>query len=301
MPPKKEEEIKIPESVMRASNEAFRNSAYGTNAGGATFGIPAFPSSPNVSETSGFSRSMPASGGGQVMQIASPYGFAQTTLTPQQQELRAQSVQQAQQAGTMPRTQEQQQALLAQMRERGAAIGQRLAGEEATRQQGLRQGYYTFRQGLAKAEEQRALAPSFGTEVTEGMKMRGAQATAEAERWRLAQTGRSPMSQEPISSMGLQWQRGSMGQYSPVRGLGGGPQPQQGVATSATPAPIIPDRSLGLTAENPLAFTPFGRTVGESAFRTPEIPPVVRSPLSRNVASSMRSPLGIPRFPYLRA
>jgi hypothetical protein len=200
------------------------------------------------------------------------------------------------------RTPEQQQDLLAQMRERGAAIGQRLE------QESIQRGY-AFRQGLAESEAQRALTPSFGSTVGREGIMRGAQATAEAERWRLAQAGRAPMNQEPISAMGLQFRRGSMGQYTPVRGLGGGPQPQQGIATAPTTpstptaslAPIIPKRSLGLTAESPLAFTPFGRTIGESAFRTPEIPPVVRSPLPRNVASSMRSPLGIPRFPYLRA
>jgi hypothetical protein len=56
--------------------------------------------------------------------IESPYGTASTTLTPEQQVMRSQSRQQAEQAGTMPRTPEQQQALLAQMRERGAAIAQ---------------------------------------------------------------------------------------------------------------------------------------------------------------------------------
>jgi hypothetical protein len=200
------------------------------------------------------------------------------------------------------RTPEQQQDLLAQMRETGAGIRGRLDQESVQRG-------YAFRQGLAESAAQRALTPSFGAEITEGMKSRGTQATAEAERWRLAQGGRSPMNQEPISSMGLQWQRGSMGQYSPVRGIGGGPQPQQSMATAPTTpptptaslAPIIPERSLGLTAESPLAFTPFGRTIGESAFRTPEIPPAVRSPLPTNIASSITSPFGIPRFPYLRA
>jgi hypothetical protein len=61
-------------------------------------------------------------------QIVSPYGFAQTTLTEPQLQLRAQSIKQAQQDGTMPRTPEQQQALLAQMRTRGAAIGRDIAG-----------------------------------------------------------------------------------------------------------------------------------------------------------------------------
>ena len=181
------------------------------------------------------------------------------------------------------RTPEQQQDLLAQMRERGGAIRQRL--EQESTQRG-----YAFRQGLAETEAQRALTPAFGTTVTQGGAMRGAQALAEAERWKQAQAGRAPMSREPLVFGGM-----------------GGPQPQQSMATSARTAPttnfapVIPQRSLGLTAESPLAFTPFGRTIGEAPFRTPEIPPAVRSPLPENIASSIRSPFGIPRFPYLRA
>lgn len=180
------------------------------------------------------------------------------------------------------RTPEQQQDLLAQMRERGGAIRQRLD------QESIQRGY-AFRQGLAETEAQRALTPAFGTTVTQSGTMRGAQALAEAERWKQAQAGRSPMSREPL-----------------VFG-GGGPQPQRGMVPQTTMAstpsfaPVIPQRSLGLSAESPLAFTPFGRTIGEAPFRTPEIPPTVSSPFSRNVASSIMSPLGVPRFPYLRA
>ncbi len=178
------------------------------------------------------------------------------------------------------RTPEQQQDLLAQMRERGSAIGQRLE------QESIQRGY-AFRQGLAEAEAERALTPSFGTTVGREGAMRGAQAAVEEERWKQAQAGRNPMSREPLVFGGMS-----------------GTQPKQGIATPAPIAnftPVIPQRSLGLTAESPLAFTPFGRTVGESPFRTPEIPPVVPSPFPRNVASSIRSPFGIPRFPYLRA
>jgi hypothetical protein len=60
----------------------------------------------------------------QTERIDSQYGTASTTLTPEQQVMRAQTRQQAEQAGTIPRTPEQQQALLAQMREKGAALGQ---------------------------------------------------------------------------------------------------------------------------------------------------------------------------------
>ena len=89
-------------------------------------------SSPDVG-TAGFSRSVDQNvlGQGRTEQIVSPYGFASTTLTPQQVEQRAQARQQAEQMGTMPRTPEQQQALLAQMRTRGAEIGrQSITGME---------------------------------------------------------------------------------------------------------------------------------------------------------------------------
>ena len=79
--------------------------------------------------TSGVSRDVTNSDYSKISeQIVSPYGFAQTTLTEPQLQLRAQSIKQAQQDGTMPRTPEQQQALLAQMRTRGAAIGRDIAG-----------------------------------------------------------------------------------------------------------------------------------------------------------------------------
>ncbi len=178
------------------------------------------------------------------------------------------------------RTPEQQQDLLAQMRETGAGIRSRLDQESVQRG-------YAFRQGLAESAAQRALTPTFGTSPTKNQIARGAGATLEAERWKQAQAGRNPMSREPLVFGGVS-----------------GTQPKQGMATPAPISnfsPIIPERSLGLTAESPLAFTPFGRTIGESPFRTPEIPPVVPSPFPRNVASSIRSPFGVPRFPYLRA
>ena len=63
--------------------------------------------------------------------IASPYGTGSTTFNPEQQAQRFQARQQAEQMGTMPRTPEQQQALLAQMRTRGAEIGrQSITGME---------------------------------------------------------------------------------------------------------------------------------------------------------------------------
>jgi hypothetical protein len=64
--------------------------------------------------------------------IESPYGIASTTLAPEQQVMRAQARQQAEQAGTMPRTPEQQQALLAQMRQKGADRGREMTQQFET-------------------------------------------------------------------------------------------------------------------------------------------------------------------------
>jgi hypothetical protein len=52
-----------------------------------------------------------------IERIESQYGTASTTLTPEQQVMRAQARQQAEQTGTIPRTPEEQQALLAQIRQ----------------------------------------------------------------------------------------------------------------------------------------------------------------------------------------
>jgi hypothetical protein len=211
----------------RLSNTLYSNPERASNIesrGAAMNADNPLPTSPNVG-TAGFSRNIETGAGGRVEQIVSPYGFASTNLTPQQEEQRWLDRRNAEQAGTMPRTPEQQQALLAQMREAGAGIRQDIAQKQKEFDEKSIQRGYAFRQRLAEEKKQRALTPSFGGGVTEGMKMRGAQAAAEEERWRLAQTGRAPMSQEPISVMGLQFRRGSMGQYSPVRGIGGGPQP----------------------------------------------------------------------------
>jgi hypothetical protein len=74
----------------------------------------------------------------------------------------------------------------------------------------------------------------------------------------------------------------------------GGPQPAQGT----TPAPIVPNRSIGMTSESPMAFTGFGRNVGESPYRTPTIPKITPSPIPRRTIPSLTSFGGIPRFPY---
>lgn len=173
------------------------------------------------------------------------------------------------------RTPEQQQMLLGQMRERGAGIRSNL--EEQSRNR-----YYSFRQDLEERTAQEALSTERGRTPQVA---RGATALGEAERWKQAQSGRNPMSREPL-----------------VFGSGG-PQPAQTMAPQATqiaePPPFLANRFMGTSSENPLAFTPFGRTIGESPYRTPEIPEMVESPFPRNLASSLASPFGIPRFPYL--
>jgi len=220
---REKQEITIPENVMTASNEAFRGL---TNSS-----IPAFPSSANFGP-SGFSRSMPTSGGGQAIQVAGPYGFAQTSLTPQQVEQREQARQQAQQMGTMPRTPEEQQALLAQARQRGAALGQqRVANMEEF-----------FKQ---KRAEGTALAQATKEAYEAGM---GSQSIRQA---RNAYT-----SQQPSSVAGIRKQfqsmipefKSPMEQRSSVAGIRsffnlpvGGPQPAQGM-NLASQTPILDNR-----------------------------------------------------------
>lgn len=75
---------------------------------------------------SGFGREY-TFGDKEVQQIVSPYGMAQTSLTPQQVEQRAQARQEAERKGTMPRTPEEQQALLANIRKTGAGIRESIA------------------------------------------------------------------------------------------------------------------------------------------------------------------------------
>jgi hypothetical protein len=145
-------------------------------------------------------------------------------------------------AQSSSRTPEQQQALLAQMREAGVGIGQRIAQDQQRRDQESIQRGYAFRQGLAETAAQRALTPSFGTEPSSESKTRGAQALAEAERWRQAQAGRSPMSREPF-----------------VFGGGGGPQPAATTATMPTLSMAGPS-TMGMGA-SAFSYTPFAQRV----------------------------------------
>jgi hypothetical protein len=109
-------------------------------------------------------------------------------------------------AQSSSRTPEQQQALLAQMREAGAGIKQRIGQDQQKFDQESIQRGYAFRQGLAESAAQRALTPAFGNAVD---RMAGAQAMVEAERWKQAQTGRNPMSREPLVFGGRENQKTS--------------------------------------------------------------------------------------------
>jgi hypothetical protein len=101
---------------------------------------------------------------------------------------------------------------MAGMAEKGAAI------RSSLEEQG-QQRYAAFRQGLEERRAQEALTPFGNQPVGRAGAERAAQATVEAERWNQAQTGRDPMSREPLSAMGMQFRRGSMGEYTPMRSL----------------------------------------------------------------------------------
>lgn len=102
---------------------------------------------------------------------------------------------------------------MAQMSERGTAIGQRL-GQESTNR------YYAFRQDIAERQAREALTPTAFERgrVGRDRTMAGAQALAEAERFKLAQDGRSPMSREPFKAFGMEVYPTGMGRVAPVRG-----------------------------------------------------------------------------------
>jgi hypothetical protein len=201
------------------------------------------PASPNVG-AAGFSRNIETGAGGRVEQIVSSSGFASTNLTPQQEEQRWRARQNAEQAGTY-RSPERQQELLAQMREAGAGIKQRIAQDQQKFDQESIQRGYAFRQGLAESEAQRAFGSRFGPDYN-----RAAQASTEAERWKQAQAGRSPFSQEPLNVRGIQFRGAGMGQFAPVRDFGnewqknifaGGPQPASRTAISPSVTGLSPE------------------------------------------------------------
>jgi hypothetical protein len=135
---------------------------------------------------------------------------------------------------------------MAGMAERGGDIRRNLETQERNR-------YFAFRQGLEERGAQKALTPSFGTTVGREATMRGAQALVQAERWKQAQQGRSPMSRSPLRAMGMDFLPTSSGQYAPVQRMG--PSGQAQSPFSRTPS------SVGQTvasAPQPMAGMPLG-------------------------------------------
>jgi hypothetical protein len=305
MPPKKEDEIKIPEAVLNRANRSIVDASYGiTNQERERYKIPSFPSfgfatstmldqeseppyirpeeravdymrdaglrmanrytapvsrlsgsfptsraggyvNPEMSEyvenektyiresplggavgSAGFGREY-TYGNKNVEQVVSPYGFAQTSLTPQQVEQREQARQQAQQMGTMPRTPEQQQALLAQMRQAGTAIRERIASDSMNFFGGRKPSQlYTTPSGAAIA----APTNMFGQPIKEFQdryaqqeeKLRGSRSSSLAT---LGSTGFGAMQREQSSMVSPPVRNpslfGGMGYASTL----GGPQP----------------------------------------------------------------------------
>lgn len=159
---------------------------------------------------------------------------------------------------------------LADMREKGAAIGERLAGEQTQR-------YYAFRQGLEEDRLQRAMSQA-EKEQARGRSGREAMRIAEQARYGgeiMRQAGanvgtgqRTPFFSWERASMpsGEQFYRGSMGQYSRVAGTGsqfggvrGGPQP-----AAATPTAPQPSQAFNLMTPTPTLSSPQSSLGGPS-------------------------------------
>lgn len=231
---------------------------------------PAPSSAPTTDAITAFGQPLQST----TIRISDQYGTGSTTLTPEQQTARFQERQRAEQMGTLPRTPEQQQALLAQARQTGAAIGQTMREREAQRQQELTKGYYAFRQGLELDRFRKAMSEA---EKQQSRGRSGKYALRQAEQARyggeiMRQAGanvgtdrKTPFFPWEIASMpsGEKFYSGSMGEYTRVAGTGtpfggvrGGPQPAAATPTSPqtsqnfnlmTPMPTIssPQSFLG--------------------------------------------------------
>lgn len=170
-------------------------------------------SSPDVG-AAGFSRNVQTGAGGKTEQIVSPYGFASTNLTPQQMEQRALARSEAERTGTMPRSPEQQQALLAQMRQAGAGIRERIAATNAQEAEENLGKYYAFRQGIAERQAQIILDPRRRSGELGGVEaQRARDALAEAARFKRAAEG-GGLTNEPVMVSGIPYQQAGMGQWS---------------------------------------------------------------------------------------
>jgi hypothetical protein len=191
--------------------------------------------------------------------IQTPYG---TMFATEQQAINSQTPRTAAQSSS--RTPQQQQELLAQMRERGGVIGKRLAGEEANRQKDLQGKYYAFREESERGRAEEALSTERGRSPD---KARGAEALIQAERFRQAQQGRSPMSRSPL--------------------VFGASAPQPAASFSASPSMGGPSTMRG--GGSPFSFTPFSQKMENQA----------NSSLM-GFSSEVGKPLNVPKSKSLR-
>jgi hypothetical protein len=139
--------------------------------------------------------------------IVSPYGTTSTTLTPEQQVQRAQARQQAQEMGTMPRTPEQQQALLAQIRGGGAG-----RAKDSARQQ---EQFFAQKRAESRGARRPQATPFLPTQQAAPNLLAG---TGFGQMQRLA--GQSPALRGPLANPMDSFGGGMM--------VAGGPQPQDG-------------------------------------------------------------------------
>lgn len=240
-------------------------SGFGIYGGQPQLGSEQTPSmAPTTDAISSFGNPM----GSQTIRISNQYGTGSTTLTPEQQTARYEERQRAEQMGTMPRTPEQQQALLAKMRETGSQMRQ----QEASRQQDLTRGYYAFRERLEQDRYRKAMSEAEKQQARGGS---GRDAMARAEQARFGaeiqrQSGanvgtgrRTPWMSGEVAQMpsGEQFTRGWMGSYVPV--VGTAPKrstpsaPAQPMASSvfnmfSEPSPFPQFQPSGIFSQNPL-------------------------------------------------
>ena len=190
--------------------------------------------------------------------ITTPYGTASTTLNPEQQAFRFQASQKAEQTGTMPRTPEQQQALLAQMRQKGADRGREMTQQFETaiaaRRANPATAYVAESGGLTGPSTFRVGVPTnkFGEPV---------QSFANIYQQRNERMGQV--------AKGAPTATGSMASGFMPSAFGEGPQPNQSIYFAPTPSRPIPmpvvnsiGQRIGVTSD----FGGLGDSMGMGGF-----------------------------------
>ena len=143
--------------------------------------------------------------------IQTKYGTIYANALPQKEGMKSQAEMFASRPTSFTgRSFAEQENLLEKARAGGAAIGSKLAEDQ-------RNKYYAFRQSLAEKKAQEAMSTERGRSPQMAI---GAQSLLEAERFKQAQSGRNPMATTPLSAYGMQFQRGGMGQFSPIKNVG---------------------------------------------------------------------------------